>query len=758
MKKKVLSIAALWLALIALVFLYTDKNEYTWTFTGEDTAHVLISTDEAKQREDAAFKAMEAEKAAAALRAGQWNSDIQYGGAPKTRDAVDDDLGLNLMWGAYEVTISYASPDDLAIKTVSALRNPFITDGQKTLPAGEQQASFSFELTDSTEQITFVCDLPEDAWIDRITVHKAGAGVFSRDLAAYAALAGCVLSVLLVLSWDTSSLGKLRRRDALIVIMTALFASMPLLWKGIYNGHDLFFHLNRIEGIAAGLRAGQFPVGIHASTLLGYGYAAPQFYPEIFLYLPAVLRNLGVSLTACVRIFEMLIHFAAAAACYFSARAVMNSRRIALGATMLYVLCSYRLSNMYVRATLGESLAMIFFPLLIWALYEVLTRDEKKWPLLTLAVTGIVLSHLLSTLFAALLCVFCAFVCAKRLIREPRRILACVKAALLTLVCSACFLVPFIDYADAGINTSVALTAYDHVLRAGALFVGFPGTGDDLPYEALDFSYTVGVVPGLAIVLGCVILLVRLYAQGREKQPMDRLMLFFLLISGMLLICSTDAFPWTWACHLPRRYSVLFQQIQYPWRLVGVACAPLAFAAAYGYMKEETHRTQALCLIAALCVVFAGYSMQAFVQNVPLLEKENFCDTRIDQYEYTYEGTEKGILTPGAITALDAPEYTISDYKKQGTNLSFTIDAPKSFSSLEVPLLYYPGYQAEADGQPLRVSQGNNSVTRLYGVTDTEDAQIRIWFQPPVAWKIAAGVSIAGWLLLAALLRARRHA
>lgn len=761
MAKKILSIAALWLALAALVFIYTDRQEYTWTFSGEDLSQVLISVQQAQDREEAAQLAMDREQAQAQARGsmGKWGKSDQYNGAPRTRPAVDDALGLNLMWGSYDITIDYDTPADLTLHTVSALRQSFIRNGQVILPADEHEMRFTFELTDSSEQVAFACDIPADARISSITVHKAGAGVFSRDLAAYAALAGAMLTVLLVLSWDHSMQGALRRRDALILMMTALFAAMPLLWKGVYDGHDLFFHLNRIEGIAAGLRAGQFPVAIHASTLLGYGYAAPQFYPEVFLYIPAVLRNLGVSLAASVRVFELLIHLAAAFVCYASARAVMGSRRTALGAAMLYILCSYRISNMYVRAALAESLAMIFFPLLIWALYETLCRDEKKWPLLALAMTGIFLSHLLSTLFAAGICVLAALLCTKKLILNPRRILACVKAALVTIVCCAVFLVPFLDYGRAGINTSVALTAYDHVLHPGALFVGFPGAAENLPYEATDFSYTVGVVPGLAIVLGCALLIIRAYMRKEERHPMDSLMLVLLAFGGMLILLSTKAFPWEWACHLPRRYSVLFQQIQYPWRLVGVACAPLAFAGAWGYMKDEKHRTQALCLIAALCLIFAGYSMQAFVQDVPLLEKESFCDTRIKQYEYTYEGTEKSALEPGEITALDAVDYTISDYSKQGTNLSFTIQAPQGFSSLELPLLYYPGYRAEANGDPLRVSKGNNNLLRLYGIAHPEHAQISVFFESPAAWKIAAGISMAGWVFLALLIcRGRKRA
>lgn len=756
MIKRILSIAALWLLLAALVFVYTDRDEYTWRFSPETLRQVLISYEDAASREDAAQQAMEKEKNRVLARQGQWESETQYVGAPKTRPAVDEEIGLNLMWGEYEVSVSYSSPEDMAIFTVSALRQPFIRNGYTGLSASENTAFFTFTLTDSCEQVVFACNLPQDAQIYDITVHKAGSGVFSRDLAAYALLAGAVLTVLLILSWDRRPCGATRRRDALIIVMTALFASMPLMFKGVYDGHDLFFHLNRIEGIAAGLRAGQFPVAIHASTLLGYGYAAPQFYPEIFLYIPAFLRNLGVSLAASVRVYEAMIHLAAATVFYLSARAVLSSRRTALGAMMLYMLCSYRLSNVYARAAIAESMAMVFFPLLIWALYEVLVRDEKKWPLLALSMAGIFLSHLLSTLFAAGMCVLCALLCARKLIREPRRILACAKAALVMILCSACFLVPFLHYARAGINTSVALMSSEHVLRPGALFVGFPGNTDHLPYEALDFSYSVGVVPGLAIVLGCAILAVRLYSALKARNHHDTLSFVFLVLGSVLVFMSTEAFPWAWACTM--RLGVLFQQIQYPWRLVGVAAPLLSFAAAWGYMRDEAHRTQALCLIAALCVVFAGYGMQAIVQDVPLLEKEDFCDTRIDQYEYIYEGTEKGILVPGEIVALDAPEFEVSNYMKQGTDLSFTLSAPQGFSSIEVPLLYYPGYQAEADGVPCRVVKGNNNVVRIYGVTNTHGAQIRVWFDPPMAYKAAALVSAAGFALLIALMCRRRRA
>ncbi|MDO5379099.1 MAG: glycosyltransferase family 39 protein [Clostridia bacterium] len=756
MKKKWISLAAVWLALAALVFVYTDRQAYTWRYDGEDTAQIVISEQAAQEREALAGAKMDAEREAAKARTAQglWGKEDLYDGAPETLSAQGEDGGLNLMWGEYEAVLTYQSPEAFSLCAVSALRQSFIEGESVSAPAGEGSVALRFSLTDAAQGVYLACDLPEGAQVDSATVRKLGGGVFSRDLAAYAALAGVVLSVLLALSWDTSAEGEQRRRDALILVMTAVFASMPCLWNGLREGHDLFFHLNRIEGIASALRAGQFPVRIHASTLLGYGYAASEFYPELFLYFPAVLRNLGVSLTVCVLVFQMTINFATAAVCYGSARRLFGSRRVALGASVLYTLCVYRLVNLYVRATLGESLAMIFFPLLIWAMVEVLTRDERRWPLLALAMTGIFMSHLLSTMFAVLFCAAASALCLPRLIRERRRILAILKAAGLMILCSLWFLVPFASYARSGISTSVALDASKSVLTLGSYLVGFSGNMANLPESLEDFACTIGVVPGLAMLMGCALLLVRLYARGRGAKlregeaRSDRLSLALLAFGTVALLGATEFFPWAWACALRRPISTFFRQIQFPWRLVGVAAPMLAMAAAWGYLKEERHAAAGMAAIVSLSVVFGGYTMQSFVQQEVFLTAEDYCDTRIGQFEYTYPGTEKSALEPGYVGDRDGREYTVRSIEKRGTTLELVLDMSEGGLYIEVPLLYYPGYRATRDGAPCSVVRGENNVVRVYGAGESESAVIRVWFEEPPLWRAAEAASLAGAALL----------
>lgn len=761
MKKKVLSLIALWAALLLLAFVYTDRDEYTWRYTGDELGQIVISREEADARQKQADEAMALEQQAAQARtdAGLWGSENE--GEEFFLPAQGEDGGLNLMWGTYQVIVEYDGAETADVRVVSAGCQTFIENGEvheeMEENGGFDQLSFSFDLTDSAPNIYLASENPED--IVAVTVHKAGTGVLSADLCAYAALIGAVLTALLVLSWDQTERGHKNRRDMAVVLCAAAFACMPLLWRGVYNGHDLFFHLNRIEGIANGLRNGQFPVRIHSSTLMGYGYAAPEFYPELFLYVPALLRNLGVSLYASVRVFEACINLAAALSCYLCVRSLMNSRRAAVGASVLYTLCIYRLVNLYTRATLGESMAMIFFPVVMLGLYEVLRRDNRRWPLLALGMTGVCMSHLLSTLFCALFCAVAALLSAKKLLTEKRRILAILAAAGVTALCALWFLVPMMQYTADGVSTSVVLNSSAYTHRLGSFLVGFAG---DVKADAPeDFAYTIGVVPGLAMLLGCALLLARRYAAGRGamKTENDRLALALLGLGAFALLLSTDFFPWSFLCSLRKPFSTFFMQIQFPWRFVSVAAPMLSAAAAWGYLREEKDAKAGMAALIALCVVFSGYTMQTMVQQEPVLEKETYTDTRIGQFEYTYLGTEKTALKTGDVRTSENGVCNVLSYEKRGTELTATVQLEGEAAYVEVPLLYYPGYRAEIDGREHTTARGTNNMLRVYGLSAGETGTIHVWYQPPTVWLAAQGASLLGALLLAwSLGRMRRRA
>ena len=769
MKRKIASLVCLWLLLAAMVCFYTDPDEFSWSFTGGALSSVTetIVDGEAAEAEYAAMMAREQAAAEARYQEGRWGTEDSENEFYDTLPAADA-RGLNLMWGDYTAEIVYDAAEAFGARVMAAGRQSFILGGAASLPAGKRRAErLSFTLTDAAEHVRLAFALPEGGRIRRIEVRRERALPFSPDLAAYAVLAGLLLTRLLVLSWDERPGARERRRDALILMGAAVFASMPLLWDSLQDGHDLLFHLNRIEGIASALRCGQFPVRIHASTLAGFGYASPEFYPELFLYPPALLRNLGVSLLDSLRLFEMAINLLAARICYACALRLLGDRKAALGAALLYTLSIYRLVNLYVRATFGESVAMLFFPVLILGMAEVLSGDRRLWPLLTLSMTGIVMCHLLSTLFAAVFCLLAALLSAPRLLREPRRILSILEAAALTALCSLWFFVPMLSYLREDISTSVVLDASRHVLKLGSYLVIFSGNNGTIAPEREDFAYTIGVVPGLALLAGCALLIVRLYMRGRrvpqepEEARREALCRRLLLLGGFALLCATEFFPWSRLMELPHPYSTLFKQMQFPWRLVGIGVPLLVTASSCGYLRIARRENEGLVLLAVLALITSGYTMQCFVQDPPVLERTSFVDTRIGQYEYTYVGTEKEALYPGEISAVgeDGPaEVILSDYRKRGTSLDFSILLPGGAKYVELPLLYYPGYRASIDGLgEARVIRGTNNRIRLYEIEGETEQRVHIRFAEPGSWRAAEAASLAGFLLLALALRRTRR-
>ena len=67
---------------------------------------------------------------------------------------------------------------------------------------------------------------------------------------------------------------KENEKDLLLLIILTLVVSFPLLVPNKHlEGFDLYFHLNRLQGIAANLKAGLFPprVELHWMDDVGYG-------------------------------------------------------------------------------------------------------------------------------------------------------------------------------------------------------------------------------------------------------------------------------------------------------------------------------------------------------------------------------------------------------------------------------------------------------------------------------------------------------
>lgn len=143
------------------------------------------------------------------------------------------------------------------------------------------------------------------------------------------------------------------------LVAAIIFSSLPVFTNFIFKGHDLGFHLARIWSLAEGIKNGHWIVPIQTEGLNGYGYAAPLFYGQLFLYIPAVLYVMAAPLQVCYQVYVFLINAATCLICYFCIKGLLKNKNLAVLGAILYTLSAYRITNLYVRAAVGDRKSVV---------------------------------------------------------------------------------------------------------------------------------------------------------------------------------------------------------------------------------------------------------------------------------------------------------------------------------------------------------------------------------------------------------------
>ena len=123
-------------------------------------------------------------------------------------------------------------------------------------------------------------------------------------------------------------------------------------------------------------------------------------YGSLFLYFPAILHLLGMPITIAYNIYIIFMNGLACFISFYSFKKMFNTAGWGICGTCVYMLAAYRITNLYVRAAIGEYTAMTFLPLVIYGIYRIYFTDKNKKLIdhlpLILGVSGIIQSHILT--------------------------------------------------------------------------------------------------------------------------------------------------------------------------------------------------------------------------------------------------------------------------------------------------------------------------------------------------------------------------
>ena len=523
-----------------------------------------------------------------------------------------------------------------------------------------------------------------------------------------------------------------------IISTIAMLASVPLLFKMGLSFDDGDFLYGRFNGIADGLRDGQFPVRIHPNTLKGFGYGVSYFYPELFLYPFGILRLIGYSLRFVYYAMILCMNFSTAGISYFSVKRVFANHQSAsksdveadnkhvywtgVFASFIYSFCFYRLLDIYSRGAVAEALAIMFLPLIVTGLYVILAEDGST-AILTAGLFGLVNSHILSCELVAVFAVLVCVVCFKKVVKR-NIFFKLAKSCLITLLLSAYFIIPFLHMSTTDKFKVYAENAYDtsmNMLSFSKIFaMNFINPAGEKINPFIYSRFTLGI----AIMIGAIgLFTAAMICESKREASLERYESKFTKICfafGMIAIVLTSSlFPWKSIENIGGVLRTVFCMVQFPWRYLSIALVCFAFAMAGSIEIIGTNKrilyvvellicglvfVQAINLFSSLSctandsqLIFDGsalakYNMVGMGEYEPVSFDNSDNDLSIEELQYKYN--ENASINPTGDQANEG--ITIGPLSKVGTKSTILIINPTGEEQvLYMPSVFYDGYRVK---------------------------------------------------------------
>lgn len=534
-------------------------------------------------------------------------------------------------------------------------------------------------------------------------------------------------------------------------MLFAAIGALPILMPGIHVGHDLTFHLMRVEALAHDLKLGIFPTRVSSLWLDGYGYASSVYYNDTFLYFPAILRLAGFTIEEAYKVYLFIVNLATIWIAYFSFKKIFKKKETAYLVSIAYELSSYRMINLYVRAAVGEYTAMAFFPLVLLAIYCIYTEDASNWGIykknivyLTIGMSGIFQSHMLSTeMMIAILIVVCICFWKQTFRRNTLQIY--IISAIWCLFINLWFIIPFLDsYLRDMTQIKVIVSYITRKLQADGVYISQLFSFFAKPFGVSNeiIEERMMITPGLVLMTACVAGVIFIL-----KKINDRKVVIFTLSSVIFLTLSTNLFPWDFLIEKTALGKTI-SQIQFPWRWMAIGT--LTLSALFGFILE----TEKIPWIQKNYTVIATGSLIVMIGMMSVFSSQYISGATTDKFYDTaqlssmsigkgeYLLYEKKLPTPEDITdSIITENATVEIKEKTELKTVFQVTTEKNGAAITLPILNYYGYKVmDSTGNNLETKKDDLGRIKIEFPESYADTII-IQYKEPISWKVCELIS-----------------
>ncbi len=468
---------------------------------------------------------------------------------------------------------------------------------------------------------------------------------------------------------------------AILVILFSLLALpiiFPYFHSGFFPTHDGEWTVVRLADMFRELRDHQFPPRFSGNLNFGYGYPLFNFAYPLPYYLGIALHVLKINFVDSIKVLFAISVPLSGIGMFFCSRLLFKKTQAGIVSAILYMYMPYRLVDLYVRGSLGESLAFFLFPAIFFCILKVLDVGSRIW----IGIGGIlygclILTHNIMAVYFTLFILF--FLIGQSFFTKSKSIIYVFFTLSIGLLLSTFFWLPAL-YEKRFILLSVIPIA-DRSIN----FVSFSqlitsSWGFGVPGGSSGFTYALGLPQ---IIAGISVIFLLLFTKGIKKQ-------IPFIILGIFFVFSLFLFQFS----APLWKLPIISEINYPWTILGPLGFLLSLLSGLLALNKYT-------LIVAGTVCFL-----AFIFITPYARPQYYVDRGEGFYvtnDATTTSSHEFMPLWVKIIPFQRPEKKVEIVKGSGDirnvystskEISFISDLSQK-SLVRINTIYYPGWQVK---------------------------------------------------------------
>ena len=494
---------------------------------------------------------------------------------------------------------------------------------------------------------------------------------------------------------------KLTRKKLFWVILT-IAVTIPtfstLIRPGFFPMHDDLqaFRIYEMDKCFADF---QIPCRWVPDAGYQYGYPQYNYYPPSVYYLGEVFHLLGIQYIDSVKILFALGFILSALAMYLLVSDLLGNFPGFIAA-MLYTYVPYKAVDVYVRGAMSEFWALVFYPLIFWAVYKLIKTLKPKYiAFLGLSLGGLLTTHLLMSMIFALPAVVWTiyWLIKEKKFKEFGNVVA---GVLLGVGVAAFFILPVVferQYAHTETLTMGYFGYLQHYVNVFKLFLsrewGYGSSG--FPNEKLNLS--TGLVQWIFAVITICIAGAYIFLKKKKEHLHLVITLGALEVFTLFMIHVKSSFIWN---AIP-----ILSWLQFPWRFLNVSIFLLAILGGLGiYLLPKFKIGIGVVVIALAFILNVSYFVPKDWVNIT--DKEKFSgvswqkELTISIFDYLpiYAKLPPIKAAPATPEVLEGMAM-FSEYLK-GSDWQKGMVIVKTESALiRLPLFDFPGMVTKVDGK-----------------------------------------------------------